>query len=271
MKQDVEERHNDAMQRISKDDTFREIKMAELNNRRNESLEAAEAFDKKVKKQKRKKITDYWKVTEELMQDNKTKSVIELDSGSSIKSVAIQTNPNVKITTRFMKGKMLMFAKISIISFVYDMINLFCFPEDNPKVQLIYDKHKMEKCFLYQNVTDTDSTSLFFVFIYNLNCQLNEKDSRNVVFEVMINSKMFERLDLSNEFWSQLNVRDKSSEKQVGMYEIENIDNLNMVTIAVNPKEYFEKYRDQSFNKKHKGLKKDTPVMHFEAYANRVM
>ena len=31
------------------------------------------------------------------MQDNKTKSVIELDSGSSITSVAIQTNPNVKI------------------------------------------------------------------------------------------------------------------------------------------------------------------------------
>ena len=85
------------------------------------------------------------------MQDNKTESVIEFDSGSSIKSVAIQTNPNVKITTRFMKGKMLIFAKTSIISFIYDMIDVFCFPEDNPKVQAIYDKHKIEKCFLYQN------------------------------------------------------------------------------------------------------------------------
>ena len=54
--------------------------------------------------------------------------------------------------------------------------------------------------FLYQNVTDTDSTSLFFVFICDLNCQVNERDSRNVIFEVMINSKIFERLDLSNEF-----------------------------------------------------------------------
>ena len=42
--------------------------MAGVNNRRNESLEAAEAFDKKTKKQKRKKITDYQKRTEELMQ-----------------------------------------------------------------------------------------------------------------------------------------------------------------------------------------------------------
>ena len=35
--------------------------------------------------------------------------------------------------------------------------------------------------------------------------------------------------------------------------------------------EYFEKYRDKSFKKKHKGLKKDTSEMHFEAYENRVM
>ena len=77
--------------------------MAGVNNRRNESLEAAEAFDKKTKRQKRKKITDYYKRTEELMQYNKTKTVIEFHSGSSVKSVAIQTNPNVKITTPFMK------------------------------------------------------------------------------------------------------------------------------------------------------------------------
>ena len=41
--------------------------------------------------------------------------------------------------------------------------------------------------------------------------------------------------------------------------------------VAVNPKEYLEEYRDKSFNKKHKELKKDTPGMHFVAYANRVM
>ena len=70
--------------------------MAELNNRRNESFEDAEAFDKKTRKQKRKIITDYQKRTEELMQDNKTKSVIEFDSSSCIKPVAIQTKSNVK-------------------------------------------------------------------------------------------------------------------------------------------------------------------------------
>ena len=55
------------------------------------------------------------------------------------------------------------------------------------------------------------------------------------------------------------------------MCEIESIDNPNIVTIPLNPKECFEKYRDKSLNKKHKGLKKDTPGLQFEDYANRLM
>ena len=53
MEQGAEEQYNDTMQRISKNDPFREIKMAEVNNRRNENLEAAEAFDKKTKENTR--------------------------------------------------------------------------------------------------------------------------------------------------------------------------------------------------------------------------
>ena len=57
-----------------------------------------------------------------------------------------------------------------------------------------------------------------------------------MIFEVIINSKKFETLDLSNEFWSQFNVRDTSTEKQVGLYEIKIIGNPNIVTIIINPK-----------------------------------
>ena len=39
-----------------------------------------------------------------------------------------------------MKGKMLMFVKTSIGSFVYDMIDVFCFLKDNQKLEAIYDK-----------------------------------------------------------------------------------------------------------------------------------
>ena len=47
--------------------------------------------------------------------------------------------------------------------------------------------------------------------------------------------------------------------KKVGLYEVESIDNANIVTIAVNPKEYFEVFRNKAINKKHKGVKKSTP------------
>ena len=95
---------------------------------------------------------------------------------NSIKFLAIEKKSSVTLTTSFMKGKMLMFTKTPLESFVYDMIDGFCFPDQ--VVQEIYKKYSIEKCFLYQNLTDTDSTSLFFIFICNLNSSVNEKDSR---------------------------------------------------------------------------------------------
>ena len=44
--------------------------------------------------------------------------------------------------------------------------------------------------------------------------------------------------------------------KQVGLYETENINNANVLTIAIKPEAYFEKCKDFSVNKKHKGVKK---------------
>ena len=124
--------------------------------------------------------------------------------------------------------------------------------------------------FLYQNLTDTDSTSIFYVFICNLSCSVHEKAARNVIFEVLIKSKVFNRIDLSDNFWEQFNVQNKDLKKQVGLYEVENIDNTNILTVAIKPKEYFKKYKDYSINKKHISLKKNTPRMNFEAYSERL-
>ena len=54
------------------------------------------------------------------------------------------------------------------------------------------------------------------------------------------------------------------------LYEVEKIKNENICTIAINPREYFEKFRNKSINKKHKGVKKDTKGICFDAYANRI-
>ena len=56
----------------------------------------------------------------------------------------------------------------------------------------------------------------------------------------------------------------------MGLFEIESIDNQNICTIAVNPREYFEKFIDRNINKKHKGVRRDTVGMDFERYASRI-
>ena len=60
----------------------------------------------------------------------------------------------------------------------------------------------------------------------------------------MITSKVFDRLDLSADFWKQFNVQNKKLKKQVGLFEIKNIDKPNVVTIALDPKEYYEHFND---------------------------
>ena len=163
---------------------------------------------------------------------------------------------------------MLMFSKVSIKSFVYDLIDVFMFP--NEEIKKIYAEFKVDRCYLYQNLTDTDSTSIFFVFICDLKCSIDERKSRDIISKVMIKSKIFERLDLSDDFWDQFGVQNKKLKKQVGLFEIESINKANVITIALNPKKYYERFDDHSDNKKHKGLKKSTRSMDFDSYLSRL-
>ena len=161
-----------------------------------------------------------------------------------------------------------MFSKLSIKSFVYDIIDVFMFPDETTKE--IYQKYNVEKCIVEQNLTDTDSTSVFFIFICNLNSEILENEARKIIFELMLNSKIFDRLDRSHEYFEQFNARDASLKKKVGYFEIEQIDKENVVTVALNPKEYYERFIDSSYNKKHKGLSKNVKGMDFESYSKRL-
>ena len=267
----IEKEYTDELFKIKDDDPFKNLRLTQLQNEKLKQLDAVECLKRQERKRKRRiKKDDLDLRTEKLLKDRRIKTMIdfEYNASNSIKSLAIKKNTNVKVTSRFIKGKMLMFAKLSIKSFVYDMIDVFCFP--NKDIQLIYDFYQIEKCFLYQNLTDTDSTSLLFVFICNLESTLPESKARKVIFECMTKSKILDRLDVSDEYWKQFNVYNANTKKQMGLFEIEHIDNPNVCTIAVNPKEYFEKFKNRDINKKHKGVRKGTRGMMFENYANRI-
>ena len=162
-----------------------------------------------------------------------------------------------------------MFSKVLIKSFVYDLIDVFMFP--NEDIRKIYDKYKVDRCYLYQNLTDTDSTSVFFfVFICDLKSCVAERKSREIIFELMKKSKIFDRLDLSGDFCEKFGIQNKKLKKQVGLFEIENINKPNVIIIALNPKEYYKRFDDHSDNKKHKGLKESTRGMDFDSYSARL-
>ena len=97
----------------------------------------------------------------------KNKMLLEFNDAqsSAIKQIAVKTNTNIKCTTRFMSGKLLMFAKLSLKSFIYSLAELLSFPGENKTVENIYWKNEIERIFCYHILTDTDSTSLNFLIL----------------------------------------------------------------------------------------------------------
>ena len=68
------------------------------------------------------------------------------------------------------------------------MMDAFCFPDET--IRETYSPYQTQKCILYQNLTDIDSTSLFLNFICNVDCSVAESEARKVIFECMKKSKI---------------------------------------------------------------------------------
>ena len=271
LKEDIDERFNNERQKIKETDKLYAAKIRSIENRKNAENEGLERFKEREKKDHKKSgLTSYVDRIDDANKNQKVKTIIDFSDQdtTSIKALGIKTNDKIKIATRFIKGKMLMFSKVSLKSFVYDIIDIFCFPDED--VKEIYDKHKIIKCFVYLILTDTDSCSLQFTFIAELRSKISEEEARKLILEILL-LKKGKRLDTSDEFYEQFFCRNKSIKKQVGLYEVESIDNANLVTIALNPKKYFEVFKNKAINKKHKGVKKSTCGMDFESFASRIM
>ena len=99
---------------------------------------------------------------------------------------------------------------------------------------------------------------------------LKRANLEKFMFKILKNSKIAKQLDRADDFLKQFGIYDENTKKIMGLYEIENIDNPNICNIAINSKEYFEKCKNWQINKKHKGIRKDTPGMNFESYAEKI-
>ena len=157
-----------------------------------EELDAVDSFEKNKNRRKRK-----FKNIDEKIADCLDPRFNDRES-ASIKSFAVKKRSEIKVTTRCMSGKLLMFAKLSLKSFIYEIADIFCFPDEN--IEEIYKKYMIERVKIFHVLTNTDSTSLKFMFISDLNSEVTEDKFKNIIFEVIIASKIYTRFDSSQKF-----------------------------------------------------------------------
>ena len=143
---------------------------------------------------------------------------------SALKQIAVKTQTSVKCTTRFLAGKMLMFAKLSLKSFIYSLAELLTFPDENETVREIYDEYLIERILVFHILTDTDSRSIQFVALSKIDSTFIEPEFRLILFKIFSRTEIRERFDKSDEFWKIFGVRDFSNQKVLGLYEVESIN-----------------------------------------------
>ena len=153
-----------------------------------------------------------------------------------IKSFAVKQSNQVKLTTRFLSGKLLMFAKLSLRSFIYEMLEIFSFPDK--KVQEIFQKYGIEKVHIYHVLTDTDSTCLKFLFVSD-----PWNDASESKYRVITASEIYNRFDSSRKYWERFNAKNEDLKKFLGYFEnfVDRINSLiNFDTFQKPPADFKE-------------------------------
>ena len=135
---------------------------------------------KKITKRQKKKRTcyDYLQRQEETYRNDKIKSLIDFDDKyiSSIKSLAVKKETKVNLTTRLLNGKMLMFFKTSIQSFVYVMLMFLCFQMKTFRKFMKAMRSKNVSCIKTWQI---QTVHLYFSFLFVIShVQLMKKHPR---------------------------------------------------------------------------------------------
>ena len=177
-----------------------------------EELDAVDSFEKNENRRKRKFKNIDEKIAD-CLDPRKTKMIVEFNyrESASIKSFAAKKRSEIKVTTPFMSGKFFMFAKLSLKSFIYEIGDIFCFPNEN--IKEIYKKYMIERVEIFDVLTDTDSAFLKFMFVSDPNSEVPENNFRDMIFEVIIASKIYKRFDSSHKFWDIFGTRKENKQK----------------------------------------------------------
>ena len=114
---------------LNKDEATNEARKKYYERQMEEELDILDSYKKKIKI-KKGRFKDADEKIIDCLDPRKTKVVVEFNDreSASIKSFAVKKLNKIKMTTRFMSGKLLMFAKCSLKSFIDDLSEIFWFP-----------------------------------------------------------------------------------------------------------------------------------------------
>lgn len=136
-------------------------------------------------------------------------------------------NNKVKPTTKFFIGKKLIFAEISLKSFICSLVEKLYFL--NKRTKEIYDKFTVEKVFPFYVLTDMHSTSLFFIFICKPESNIPHRYFRDLLFQIFVNNEISNRLGTSHELGINTTL-EINLLKNLSYYDIEHVGDLCQVT-----------------------------------------
>ena len=166
---------------------------------------------------------------------------LEEEDVNIVGALACKKQTQVKVSTRYISSKLLINAKISMASFIYNCIDTFCYP--NEETSKLFTHHKVIKILPYLLMTNTNLASLEFIVVAEDSCSCGECEMRDILMQTFLENDIHTRLDLSREFFEQYRKQNESVRKQVGLYEFKNIEQGITCVICINLKEYFELYR----------------------------
>ena len=94
------------MSEVKDNDPFKNIRITELRNRRDENFDALELLKKKEKRIKKRKVKDDFADRKtSLLEDRRIKTMIDFEenNATSIKSLVVKGSANVKVSSRFIR------------------------------------------------------------------------------------------------------------------------------------------------------------------------
>ena len=156
MREDINRKFDRLTLLLNKSDPWYEVRKESYELQKESDLNAVNNMEGRRKRTGKK--TFFYNIDDKIDHVAKskiTKIILDfcVDESVSIKSFAVKRKKQVRTTTRFLSGKVLMFAKLSLMSFICDILETFCFPDK--KVKKIYEKYQIENVYIYHILTDT--------------------------------------------------------------------------------------------------------------------